>query len=59
MKTITHDKTFLSHLRACLAAPLRWLKLDGRDRDSRAMRRELLLFVVAMAVIIGILLIHD
>ena len=22
MKTITHDKTFLSHLRACLAAPL-------------------------------------
>ena len=32
MKTITHDKTFLSHLRACLAAPLRWLKLDGKDR---------------------------
>ena len=58
MNPLTRNKPLLSRLRACLAAPLRWLKLDGRDRDSRAMRRELLLFVVAMAIFNGILLIH-
>lgn len=58
MNLLTRNKPLLSRLRACLAAPLRWLKLDGRDGASGMMRRELLLFVVAMAIFNGILLIH-
>ena len=48
MKTLTRNKPILSRLRACLAAPLRWLKLDGGDRDSRMMCHEVLLFVLTM-----------
>lgn len=58
MKTLTRNKPLLFRLRACLAAPLRWLKFDGRDGVSGMMRRELLLFIVAMAIFNGILLIH-
>ena len=58
MKPLTHDKTFLSHLRTCLATPLRWLKLDGWDRASRMMRHEVLLFVLTMLALGGIMAIN-
>lgn len=59
MKTLIRNTPFFSRLRVCLATPLRWLKLDGNDAASRMMRRELLLFVMAMAVFSGIVLMHD
>ena len=59
MRTLTRNTSFLSRLRACLTAPLRWLKLDGKDAASRAMRHELLLSVMAIAVFSGIVLMHD
>ena len=46
MRTLTRNTSFLSRLRACLTAPLRWLKLDGKDAASRAMRHELLLSLI-------------
>ena len=58
MKTLTRNKPTLSRLRACLAAPLRWLKLDGGDRDSRMMCHEVLLFVLTMLALGGIMAIN-
>lgn len=58
MKILTCNKHILSRLRACLATPLRWLKLDGNDAASRAMRHESLMFVLAVAALGGILMIN-
>lgn len=58
MKSLIHHKTFLSRLCACLATPLRWLKLDGNDAASRMMRHELLLFVMVMLVLGGVLMLN-
>lgn len=58
MKTLIRNNSILSRLRACLATPLRWLKLDGNDAASRMMRHELLLFVMVMLVLGGILMLN-
>lgn len=58
MKILTRNTPFLSRLRTCLAAPLRWLKLDGRDSASRMMRHEVLLFVLTMLALGGIMAIN-
>ena len=58
MKTLIRNNSILSRLRACLATPLRWLKLDGNDATSRMMRHELLLFVMVMLVLGGILMLN-
>lgn len=58
MKTITHDKTFLSHLRAGLAVCLRWVKLDGNDAASRAIHQEWLSFMLAVLAFFCMLLLN-
>ena len=58
MKSLIHHKTFLSRLRACLATPLRWLKLDGKDSANRMMCHEVLLFVLTMLALGGIMAIN-
>lgn len=58
MKILTRNTPFRSRLSTCFATPMRWLKLDGKDRSSRMMCHEVLLFGLTMLSLGGIMAIN-